>query len=227
MSQLNLQTKIDVILSFAPHEVLSLNDAMLHPFFNNVYFAYTKSHFTMFLPFEEFVYMIAIPSHLFIPVDGKDFPCPELYEPLEGQRPPDVQIINEYPHAVMSKLSVDIVDAEEATEYDELLQGIYVKNIFWHVASDIITSFIFVPHTSLALKIAVASDISVPNQIGIDALRNTNKENGRKIPPQSGPLCANLSHRYSEPAIPNTSNPQVINKNITVNNGNAHKKGLS
>jgi len=217
MLQSNLQTKIDVILSFAPHEVLSLNDAMLHPFFNNVYFAYTKSHFTMFLPFEEFVYMIAIPSDLFIPVDGKDFPCQELYEPLEGQRPPDVQIINEYPHAVMSKLSVDIVNAEEAAQYDELLQGIYVKNIFWNIAPDKITSFIFVPHTSLALKIAVDCGISTPNQIGIDALRAVNKSNAKRTPPPPGHLCAKLSHRYSDPAMPTMSNPPGANKKYSCN----------
>ncbi|MFO7665859.1 MAG: hypothetical protein R6V76_04515 [Desulfobacterales bacterium] len=190
-----MESKIDIILSFAPHEVLSLTDAMLHPFFNNVYFYYTKFHFTLFLPFEEFVYMVAIPSHLFIPVDGKSFPCEELYKPLKGQRSPDVQIINEYPHAVMSKLSVDIVNADEACQYDELLQGIYVKNIFWHIASDEITSFIFIPHTSLALKITVDSEISVPNQIGIDTLRSVNKSNLKKIiPPTANSkrrLCLN------------------------------------
>jgi hypothetical protein len=197
--RLGMQNKIDVILSFAPHEVLSLTDAMLHPFFNNVYFAYTKAHFTMFLPFDEFVYMVAIPSDLFIPIDGKDFPCEELYEPLEGQRPPDVQIINNYPGAVMSKISVDIISAEDTCQYDELLQGIHVKNIFWHVASDKITALLYVPHTSLVLRIAVNADISVPNQIGIDTLRKVNKENGWKYLPKPSHLCERLSERYFKP----------------------------
>jgi hypothetical protein len=224
MSRLSIQDKIDVILSFAPHEVLSLNDTMLHPFFNNVYFAYSKSHFTMFLPFEEFVYMVAIPSDLFIPHDGKDFPCSELYEPLEGQRPPDVQIINKYPRAVMSKISVDIVNSEETAGYDELLQGIHVKNIFWHVASDKITSFLFIPHTSLVLKIAVDTDISVPNQIGIDTLRKINEENGRKNLPKPRHLCERISERYIKPGVP-AEKSRPAEKNPGLKNGKKHKKG--
>jgi hypothetical protein len=220
MSRLSMQNKIDVILSFAPHEVLSLTDAMLHPFFNNVYFAYTKAHFTMFLPFDEFVYMVAIPSDLFIPVDGKDFPCEELYKPLEGQRPPDVQIINEYPRAVMSKIFVDIINAEDTSRYDELLQGMHVKNIFWNVASDKITALLYVPHTSLVLRISVDCEISVPNQIGIDALRSVNKSKAQRVPPPNGHICTRASERYYGAGAPAGNDPPETTGKALLKNGN-------
>ncbi len=91
MSQLNLQTKIDVILSFASHEVLSLADAVRHPFFNNVYFAYTESHFTFYFPFKNFCHLVAIPSGLFVPIDGKQFPCKDHTNLCKEQCPPEVQ----------------------------------------------------------------------------------------------------------------------------------------
>ncbi|MBU0544840.1 MAG: hypothetical protein KKH97_05850, partial [Proteobacteria bacterium] len=67
--------------------MLSIADAVRYPFFNNVYFTYTESHFTFYFPFKNFCRLVAIPSGLFVPIEGKQTPFSDQYEPLQEQCP--------------------------------------------------------------------------------------------------------------------------------------------
>lgn len=73
--------RIDIFLSYVPHEILSLTDAMPHPMFHNVFYTYTRSFFTLLMPFKDFVFMGSVPSHYFVPADEKkDLPLGCIYD---------------------------------------------------------------------------------------------------------------------------------------------------
>ena len=175
--------KIDIYISFAPHEILSITDVIPHPMFHNVYYTYTRAFFTLLMPFKDFVFMSAIPSYYFVPAnEKKDLPLGCIYDYETTTESPT--IIGHFPPYIVSKFGIEIISAEETANYDNLIPAIYFKNIFFHIAPKRINVFIFIPNTEYAIRIKVDNELSKPNYKGINALIEANKSNiAKRYPP--------------------------------------------
>ncbi|MFO7665857.1 MAG: hypothetical protein R6V76_04505 [Desulfobacterales bacterium] len=175
--------KVDIFLSYAPHETLSLTDAMPHPLFQNIFYSYTASFFTIFLPFKDFVVIGSIPSQYFVPVDEKkDLPLGCIYEQETSIKL--TAVTGSLPPYIISKFGIEIISAEEAADYKNLIPAIYFKNIFFHIDHGRIHIFIFIPKSEYAIRIEVDNELSRPNPKGINALIEASKSStSRRYPP--------------------------------------------
>ncbi|MBU1713162.1 MAG: hypothetical protein KKD47_08670 [Proteobacteria bacterium] len=170
-----MRKKIDIFLSYAPHEVLSLTAAIPHFMFHNIYHSHDESSFTLMIPYRTFVFKGSIPLHYLVPVTGKDdFLLGRPYD-IEAARYQTPIIVGRFPEYVASKFSIEIIAAEKTAKLKNFIKGIFFKNVFFSINLHSIDSYIIVPDTDIVIKVRTSNEISMPNWENIKYLKTASE----------------------------------------------------